>query len=693
MTEKKSTEIQQLFLQEMVELLQHIEADTLSLEANPEEMEQVNTLFRYFHTLKGGAGMSGFPALAHYTHQVENLLDCIRTGQQNISTELVSALLEASDCLNGFMSEATGDAPLDAARIQKSLEKLAQLSGQGAQATPILIQEPVISVQSTPSPPSSIQTFLLQLRFNPDILASKADPLAVLQQLDALGTLLVFSHPHAVPPLEQLDTGRLLLWWTIILKTTQAEETIQAILEPFQAKDGHDVGLERIAGAPSEIANQLAIDSQVTNPLAKIETIVTQPPIPTPTPPASQPAAPSPVPVKKPVETSLRVDIQKLDKLINLIGEMVIIHTRLKQSFDELPPMEEEAGEPFIQVLDDHDRIVQNLHAQAMRVRMIAIGNILFPLKRLVRDFSGQSGKPMQLTIFGEDTDVDKTIVDKLSGPLTHLIRNAMDHGIESPEIRQQRGKSPEGRITLLAANRKNSIVIEIADDGAGIDFDRVLAVARSRGLVGASETPTQAEILQFLFHSGFSTAKQVSEISGRGVGMDVVRQEIEALRGSIRIESSPGKGSVFYIELPLSLAIVEGLLVGVEKRIFVIPLLSIVETLQPSFCQFRTLKHKGELVRIRNEYVPLMRLHHLFSLPQAITDPHEGLLILVEEGGRKGCLLVDNIIDQQQVVIKSLEENLMFVEGIAGATILGDGEISLVLDIHGLLRHFTPES
>lgn len=729
MIETNANEMRQLFLQEMAELLQHIEADTLALEANPDESDRIDTLFRYFHTLKGGAGMSGLPILANYTHKVENLLDEIRAGKLAISTALVSALLEASDCLNGFMEEASGLGALDPARIQGSLAQLAHLSGQEPSpiqqtSEPHAPTPPKVATAPPPRKATPEQTFLLQLRFNHDLLVSHTDPLIILQDLETLGSMLVFPHPHDVPPLDQLKPERLHLWWTLILKTTATQKKVQAVLMFFL--DDHDVRIESIAGAPGEILNQLAIDSQVTTPLKKggIAPVAAAPgdlPAPpqqdtadtdkkavdapktdttpttdtTPKPDKAPPPPPSPkpqAPAKKPVETYLRVDIHKLDKLINLIGEMVIVHTRLKQSQEGLPLMNEEAGEQFTQVLDDHDRIVQDLHAQAMRVRMIAIGNILFPLKRLVRDYSGQSNKRIQLHISGEDTEVDKTIVDKLSGPLTHLIRNAMDHGIETPEIRQQRGKSPEGTISLTALNRKNAIIIKIADDGAGVDFDRVLTIARERKLIHPGEMPTQEEILHFLFHSGFSTAKKVSEISGRGVGMDVVRKEIEALRGSIRIESTPGQGSLFRIELPLTLAIIEGLLVGVGGRIFVIPLLSIVETLQPRFCQFRTLKQHGELVRIREEYMPLLRLHQIFSIDRAITDPEKGLLILIEESGQKSCLLVDEIIDQQQTVIKSLEQNLTSVEGIAGATIMGDGRISLVLDIPSLIRRTTSD-
>ncbi|MEO5340980.1 MAG: chemotaxis protein CheA [Magnetococcus sp. MYC-9] len=720
-----AADVQQFFLQEMEEILRQMEEDMLFLEADPSGMDRVHALFRSFHTLKGGAGLSGLTRLSQYTHQAENLLDAARSGQLAISPSFVSVLLEALDCLNSFMAEARGHGGVDERRIQASLDSFALLAGHGTGsqpvASPTAISPPATVAEQGPISrhTASLQTYLVRLRFNADLLSSGTDPLVLIQDLDALGTLLVFPHSHGVPPLEQLDPCRLYVWWSLLLKTSASQKKLQNILMFFL--DGHDVRIEQIDGGPAEILNQQTIDDHVTDPSRN--RLVGQPEeLPATTTLPSSVAAPSPLPTpaavsprgeeaspprgrgvvdggpKKPADVSLRVNINKLDALINLIGEMILVHTRLRQNYETYAMLDEEGGgrwglgENLGPIVDDHDRIVQELHVQAMKVRMVPVGNVLMPLKRLVRDFCEQSGKQMQLHIVGEETEVDKTIVEKLNGPLTHLVRNAMDHGIERPEQRRQQGKNPEGRLSLQVANRKNSILIELVDDGAGVNYERVLAIAAERGLVSGRERPSDAAILQFLFHSGFSTAKEVTEISGRGVGMDVVRKEIEALRGSIHMESTPGRGTLFRIELPLTLAVIEGLLVKVGGQILVVPLLSIVETIQPRFCQFETVKEKGELVKVRHQYLPLLRLHQRFAIEQAITDPEQGLLILVEEGGHGSCLLVDEIIDQHQVVIKNLEQNLMLVEGVAGATILGDGRVSLVLDIPGLIRHVTPE-
>ena len=680
MSDESLNEMQQLFLQEMGELLEMIEADTLELESNPNQASRVDSLFRSFHTLKGGAGMSGFSELCEYTHTVENLLDQARSGVVSVSSVLVSTLLDSLDCLKGFMGEALGTDELDRERVQNSLKHLGEFSKlEHVQS----LQKPQEEVKEGPE-----QTYMIHLCFRKDLFASRADPMVILMDLDALGDMQVFAHSHSVPPLDQLQPSQLYLRWTVLLKASVDQDVIEGILMFFL--DGHNVSIQRIKGAPKEIINQEFIDSNVSVSKKVGDEVIPEEPVKV-SPLSKQstsPSLPSTTPIKstKPVASSLRVDIHKLDKLINMVGELLIIHTRLKQSHDEIEEKSEEIGERLQYALDDHDRIIQELHSQAMKVRMVPMANIMLPLKRLVRDFSAQSGKQIQLLILGEETEIDKTIIEKLSGPLKHLIRNAIDHGIESPEKRKLQGKDPKGTVTLSAANRRSSIVVEVSDDGGGIDCDRVLQIARDKQLLDRSETPSQEEIIQLLFHSGFSTAQQVTEISGRGVGMDVVRQEIEMLHGSIVVESKVGKGTRFRVKLPLTLAIIEGLLVGVGERVFVIPLLSVVETLHPRSYQIKSLKAKGEMVEIRGHYFPLLRMHDIFSL-QPTRTPDESVVILVEESGRKSCLLVDEIIDQQQVVIKSIEENLLPVEGISGATILGDGRVSLILDISGLIR------
>ncbi len=404
-------------------------------------------------------------------------------------------------------------------------------------------------------------------------------------------------------------------------------------------------------------------------------------------PAASKPKKVSPAPGVTQKSSSLRVDIGKLDTLQNLVGETVIAQSRFTQLYQQLEELDESLAESFLQLLDDQERTIRELQEQVMNVRMVPIGGAFAPLRRMVRDFAKSSGKQIQIQTFGEETEVDKTITEQLSGPLNHLVRNAMDHGIETPGERAAQGKPAQGTIHLAASHEEGYIVLQIQDDGAGIDPERILTKAQERGLVHEEEELSEQDILHLILKPGFSTAESVTSISGRGVGMDVVKREIEALRGAIEIQSTPGKGTTFRIKLPLTLAIIDGMVVKVGGNIFIIPLLYIVESLIPQATQHRTVQGQEEIIEVRGDCIPLVRLHRLFKTDESQTDPTQGAVVIVEVSGHKYCLMVDKILDQQQVVIKNLEENFVQVLGIVGATILGDGVVSLILDIPGVIQ------
>ena len=511
----------------------------------------------------------------------------------------------------------------------------------------------------------------------------------LLADFDTLGEVRVIAHPHAIPPLETVDPGRIYLWWSVLLRTTATLQDIEEMLIFFL--DGHDLQIHTLSAPPPAPENQAELDGALSPaPLGGTAANAAKPTTPAGGLVAPPTTAQTTEKIPSREADTIRVNIQKLDTLINLVGEAVILHARMSRSQREVSELNEEVGERLLHILDDHDRVIQELRNHVMKVRMVPIRGAFLPLSRMVRDYSRNSGKQIQLITRGEETEIDKTIIEKLSGPLKHMIRNAMDHGIEFPEARRAQGKAPLGTITLQATNQRGSIFVVIEDDGAGIDTAKVLASAHKKGLVPEDQTPSEQEIFQLLFSPGFSTTERVSDISGRGVGMDVVRQEIETLHGTIDVRSTVGQGSQFCLKLPLTLAIIEGMLVRVANQEFTIPLLTIVESLQPHAQQIKTLKGQGELIMVRNEYIPLLHLHRVFGLKGAKTRPSDGLVVIVEDSGNKCCLLVDEIIDQQQVVIKSLEDNLMPVAGLAGATILGDGRISLILDIPNLLQCHT---
>ena len=372
---------------------------------------------------------------------------------------------------------------------------------------------------------------------------------------------------------------------------------------------------------------------------------------------------------------------------MNLVGETVINQARLKELGQEFRILNRKLGDRYQQIIDDSDIVVRELQDQVMNIRMVPIKGAFLPLQRIVRDYSVKSGKKIKLEISGGETELDKTVSEKLGGPLKHLIRNAMDHGIELQEERVKNGKTPEGKIELKAFHSEGHVFIEVQDDGAGIDAEKIKDIARSKQLLDDETELSEEEAFQLLFLPGFSTSESISDISGRGVGMDAVRQDIESLRGAIFIKSEMGQGSTFQIKLPLTLAIIEGMLVQVENQIFTIPLLSVLETFKPIGNQHKTLQKQGELIELRGEYLPKLNLSRIFNLQKVDPPNLDPLVVVVEQAGERYGLLVDKILDQQQVVIKSMEENFFQIPGIAGATILGDGGVSLILDLPGLLK------
>ena len=384
---------------------------------------------------------------------------------------------------------------------------------------------------------------------------------------------------------------------------------------------------------------------------------------------------------------SIRVAVERLDKLQNLVGETVINQSRLQRLSEQIMGVDENLGEVLLQFVEDNGQSIRELQDLILQVRMIPVGSIFTPMKRTVRDFANRSGKKIRLEIEGGDTELDKTVTEQLHGPLVHLVRNSMDHGIEDSETRQRNEKDPTGRILLKATHQEGYVIVEIEDDGKGIDPQAVFESALRKELVNASDVLSEEEIFGLLFLPGFTTTTQVTDVSGRGVGMDTVKRDIEALLGTIEMSSVLGKGTNVKLKLPLTLAIIEGMMVNIGKEVFTLPLLSVIEALRPLPKQVKKIKGEGELVEIRGEYIPLLRLHERLELEPRSTDPTECLVIVVQHANRKQCMLVDEIVDQGPVVIKSMEDNFIQVSGLSGATILGDGSVSFILDVPSLVN------
>ena len=573
--------------------------------------------------------------------------------------------------------------------------------------------------------------YLLHLKFDPEMLGKGSDPILLIKELTELGDLAMIPHLGSLPDLKNLDPEEIHLWWSAKLVTTHPSEEIENILVFFQ-DDKNEVKFEPAESPPedpglashgiydeteekeqeqnkvdvSEVESNLEPE-QKEGEKTKSESEskeVEEPEKEITTEPDSSDAEQQSLSIqqsqeltpvkdtkKKTTESkttqSIRVTVERLDKLQNLVGETVINQARLHLLSDQIMEIDVKLGEMLEQFVEDNEKSVQELQDQILQVRMIPVGSILNNMKRTVRDYATKSKKKIRLEIEGGDTELDKTVTEQLQGPLVHLVRNSMDHGIEDSETRIKNGKDPTGTISLKASQQEGYVIVEIEDDGKGIDPKVIFDSAVRKGFIDETDELTEDEIYKMLFLPGFTTTTEVTDVSGRGVGMDTVKRDIEALLGTIEITSKLNKGTSTKLKLPLTLAIIEGMMIDVGNQVFTIPLLSVNESLRPVPEQIKKIKNKGELVEIRGEYIPMMRLHELLNIKPRFKEPTEGLVVVVQHANRKQCIFVDEIVDQGPVVIKSMEENFIQVPGIAGATILGDGRVSFILDVASLVN------
>ena len=566
--------------------------------------------------------------------------------------------------------------------------------------------------------------YLLHLKFDPEMLGKGSDPILLLKDLKELGDLDIIPHLGKLPDLKNFNPEEIQLWWSAKLVTTHPVEEIEDMLIFFQ--DGkNDVKFELAETPPEDpgLASFGIYDDQDNRDLEQVRIDeAEEKPVPTPElvpneiveqktentekpeneipteestktePPAVQPKTSPPkqdANKDSGIKTtqSIRVTIDKLDKLQNLVGETVINQARLHRLSSKIMEIDVNLGEMLLQFVEDNEKSVNELQDQILQVRMIPVGSILNNMKRTVRDYATRSKKKIKLEIEGGDTELDKTVTEQLQGPLVHLVRNSMDHGIEDSDTRVKNGKDPTGTISLKASQQEGYVIVEIEDDGKGIDSKVIFDSAVRKGFIDENDDLTDDEIFKLLFLPGFTTTTEVTDVSGRGVGMDTVKRDIEALLGTIEISSELHKGTSTKLKLPLTLAIIEGMMIDVGHQVFTIPLLSVNESLRPIPKQIKKIKNKGELVEIRGEYIPMLRLHNRLNIVPKYKEPTEGLVVVVQHANRKQCVFVDEIVDQGPVVIKSMEDNFIQVPGIAGATILGDGRVSFILDVASLVN------
>ncbi|WP_349889938.1 chemotaxis protein CheA [Pectobacterium aroidearum] len=648
----------QTFFDEADELLADMEQHLLLLDPSEPDTEQLNAIFRAAHSIKGGAGTFGFKVLQETTHILENLLDGARRGEMRLSTDIINLFLETKDIMQDQLDAYKTAQEPNAESFEYICQALRQLALESKADGDVAQAEAPAAIQNAASSASSAAG-KGEMRIALTGLKSQEIP----QMLEELGNLGTVKDPH------QTDTSV-----EVTLVTSESEDDISAVLcfvlEPEQIS------------FKSAVATQPVV-AEVVETLAVVEAPAPVAPVAPSAPAAAKPqAAPENGKNKaKTGDTSIRVAVEKVDQLINLVGELVITQSMLAQRSSELDPV---AHGDLLNSMGQLERNARDLQESVMSIRMMPMEYVFSRFPRLVRDLAAKLDKQVELTLMGSSTELDKSLIERIIDPLTHLVRNSLDHGIESPDKRVAAGKSAVGNLTLSAEHQGGNICIEVIDDGAGLNRERILAKALSQGLA-VSDTMSDEEVGMLIFAPGFSTAEKVTDVSGRGVGMDVVKRNIQEMGGHVEIHFQAGKGTTIRILLPLTLAILDGMSVKVNNEVFILPLNAVMESLQPQSEDLYPLAGGERVLQVRGEYLPLVELFHIFDVDGAKTDATQGIVVILQSAGRRYALLVDQLIGQHQVVVKNLESNYRKVPGVSAATILGDGSVALIVDVSAL--------
>ncbi len=738
------TQFHAAFFEESFEALDSMEAALLELDLGAPDAERINTVFRVAHSIKGGSATFGFSEIASFTHSLETLLDELRGNRMQVTHAISDLLLKSVDVMRDMLRAVQGKRPVEAQRIadlqfdielaiaQKPVAPVAKVAptiGLSAMALPAAplptpatptMAKPVAGAPATASAsPTGVPERRTRITFRPhrSLFERGNDPLRMLRELAELGRLEVECDYSALPSFADLEPQACHLAWYLTLIGDVSETTVRDVFEWADGDCDLTIEPDVLAAAPDvtvptpNTAHPVSADALAAVLATTSHEVLV--PLPTAVPAGvvvpvlaaapdleapnvaerSAPAAAGPAPPSQSEAQaasgigesgSIRVSVEKIDELMNTVGELVITQSMLSQLGRSL---EGPTSEQLRLGLTQLERNMRELQEGVMRVRMLPISFVFSRFPRMVRDLAQRLGKQIELTLSGEQTELDKTVLEKIGDPLVHLVRNSIDHGIEKPDVRRAAGKDATGSLRLHACHRGGNIAVEVSDDGGGLDKDRILAKARDRGLISATEALTEEQAWDLLFVPGFSTAEHTTDISGRGVGLDVVRRNVKELGGKIEVTSELGKGAKFVITLPLTLAIVDGQSIAVGRESYIVPLISIIESLQITQGSLNRVAGRGEVFTFRGDYVPVIRLHELFGVEPRASDLAEGLIVIVEGDGRRVGLFVDDLLGQQQVVIKSLETNYGQIDGVSGATILGDGSVALILDLPGIIR------
>nr|WP_276557561.1 chemotaxis protein CheA [Enterobacter hormaechei] len=650
------TDFYQTFFDEADELLADMEQHLLDLVPEAPDSEQLNAIFRAAHSIKGGAGTFGFTILQETTHLMENLLDEARRGEMQLNTDIINLFLETKDIMQEQLDAYKSSAEPDAASFEYICNALRQLA---------LEAKGEASAPAVPAAKLSVVDAVAQPATAPDAPAGKLR--VVLSRLKENEVNLLEEELGNLATLSNVVKGKDSLAAT--LDGGIGQDDIVAVL--CFVIEADQIAFETEAGAveaPAPAENTPAVVAAA--PALKAVPKETAAPAR-----GEKPAA------RSSESTSIRVAVEKVDQLINLVGELVITQSMLAQRSNELDPV---THGDLITSMGQLQRNARDLQESVMSIRMMPMEYVFSRFPRLVRDLAGKLNKQIELTLMGSSTELDKSLIERIIDPLTHLVRNSLDHGIELPENRVAAGKSPVGNLILSAEHQGGNICIEVTDDGAGLNRERILAKAISQGMA-VNENMTDEEVGMLIFAPGFSTAEQVTDVSGRGVGMDVVKRNIQEMGGHVEIQSKQGAGTTIRILLPLTLAILDGMSVKVADEVFILPLNAVMESLQPREEDLHPLAGGERVLEVRGEYLPLVELWKVFEVDGAKTEATQGIVVILQSAGRRYALLVDQLIGQHQVVVKNLESNYRKVPGISAATILGDGSVALIVDVSAL--------
>lgn len=706
-----STDLEQfyeVFFEESSELLADMETCLLRLDVNSPDLEDLNAIFRAAHSIKGGAGTFGFTDMTEMTHMLETLLDKLRKGELEVRSEMVDAFLKAGDVIKGQLAGHRGDGQADPAAAEAVCEELKRLTEETeshAMASPV--DQPAMdsledasALDAEEIDTSKQVTYCIEFSTSGMTTASIENLFSNLREQGRLENVTpaneeAVCHLQLTTSVSEED-----VWEALIFVVNPAELKIEAqakgvdtgMLDTKGASitDDDEMSLQNMPaapgygffpGAPAAPKEDDGAESESQNSLKQMDVTANKNEENVPPKSSAGTNAKSAAPAGE--NSSIRVSIEKVDQMINLVGELVITQAMLAQTASQVDPV---IFEKLLSSMNQLERNTRDLQESVMSIRMMPISFVFSRYPRVVRDLASKLNKRVELKTVGEGTELDKGLIEKIADPLTHLVRNSLDHGIETPEKRIAAGKPAQGTITLRAFHQGGSIVIEVSDDGGGLHRERILAKAKERGM-SIHDGISDQEVWSLIFEAGFSTAEKVTDVSGRGVGMDVVKRNIQGMGGRIDIDSAFGVGTRISIRLPLTLAILDGLSVAVGDQMFIVPLTYIMESLQPLASDIKTVSGHGRVVQVRGEYLPVIALHEIFNLHPKVNEIHEGILVILEAEGQKAALFVDDLVGQHQVVIKSLESNYRRVQGVSGATIMGDGKVALILDTVALVK------